>query len=134
MPKKAVKPKNEPVRRALSVRQPFAHLIIHGGKNVENRTWATRYRGPLAIHASGTMRKQLARKYGLDPEKLLTGHVVGIVDIVDCVDDSRSRWAEKGSWHWILKNPRPLRNPVKRKGKLGIFRLGTPVRAGRAKS
>lgn len=37
---------------ALSVRQPWAWLILHAGKDIENRTWRTRYRGPLLIHAS----------------------------------------------------------------------------------
>jgi hypothetical protein len=38
--------------RVLSVKQPWASLIISGLKAVENRTWATRYRGRLYIHAS----------------------------------------------------------------------------------
>ncbi|HHY88739.1 MAG TPA: ASCH domain-containing protein, partial [Chloroflexi bacterium] len=37
--------------KALSVRQPWAWLIAQGYKTVENRTWATNYRGPLLIHA-----------------------------------------------------------------------------------
>lgn len=37
--------------RALTVRQPWAWAIAHGGKDVENRSWPTSYRGLLAIHA-----------------------------------------------------------------------------------
>lgn len=37
---------------ALSVKQPWAWLITHGYKDIENRTWATKYRGPFLIHAS----------------------------------------------------------------------------------
>jgi hypothetical protein len=37
--------------RALTVQQPWAWAIVHGGKDVENRTQAWGYRGPLAIHA-----------------------------------------------------------------------------------
>jgi hypothetical protein len=37
--------------KALSIRQPWAWAIAHGGKDVENRTWGGGYRGPLAIHA-----------------------------------------------------------------------------------
>ena len=40
--------------KALSIKQPWAWAIIHAGKNVENRTWATSYRGPLLIHAGKT--------------------------------------------------------------------------------
>ena len=37
--------------RALTVRQPWAHMIAHGGKSIENRSRQTHYRGLLAIHA-----------------------------------------------------------------------------------
>ncbi|MEV0994617.1 ASCH domain-containing protein [Nonomuraea sp. NPDC050202] len=37
--------------KALSVRQPYAWAIAHGGKDIENRSWGAGYRGPLAIHA-----------------------------------------------------------------------------------
>lgn len=58
--------------RVLSVRQPWAHLIIHGGligpqspivehKDIENRTWTRKYRGELYIHASG--QAMSANKY-----------------------------------------------------------------------
>ena len=36
---------------ALSIHQPWAWAILNVGKNVENRRWRTRYRGPLLIHA-----------------------------------------------------------------------------------
>ena len=39
---------------ALSIRQPWAWLIVNGFKDVENRTWGTQHRGPLLIHASMT--------------------------------------------------------------------------------
>lgn len=37
--------------RALTIRQPWAWAIIHGGKDIENRSWNTKHRGPLVIHA-----------------------------------------------------------------------------------
>lgn len=39
---------------ALSLRQPWAWAILHAGKTIENRTWATRYRGRIRIHAAKT--------------------------------------------------------------------------------
>lgn len=38
--------------RALTVRQPWAWAIAHGGKRVENRSQLWRYRGPFAVHAA----------------------------------------------------------------------------------
>lgn len=42
---------------ALSVRQPWAHAIVHLGKRCENRTWATRYRGPVLLQAAKGMTR-----------------------------------------------------------------------------
>ena len=38
--------------KVLSIRQPWAWLIMTGLKDVENRTWNTDFRGQFAIHAS----------------------------------------------------------------------------------
>jgi ASCH domain-containing protein len=38
--------------KIISIRQPWASLIVSGAKDVENRTWPTRYRGPVLVHAS----------------------------------------------------------------------------------
>jgi hypothetical protein len=38
--------------KALSLTQPWASLVAIGAKRIETRSWGTRYRGPLAIHAS----------------------------------------------------------------------------------
>jgi hypothetical protein len=42
---------------ALSIRQPWAWLILHAGKDIENRDWPTKYRGPFLIHASKGMTR-----------------------------------------------------------------------------
>ena len=53
--------------KAISIRQPWAWLIVHGYKDVENRTWATKHRGPILIHAGKT----------LDPYLNKSGRVCG---------------------------------------------------------
>lgn len=54
-PEEAVRPEFPAV--ALSIRQPWAWLIIHGGKDIENRTWPTRFRGRVAVHAGKGMTR-----------------------------------------------------------------------------
>lgn len=114
----------------LTVKQPWAAYIMEAGKDVENRTWRTGYRGPLVIHA-GKQRAPLA-DYLLDmlsPWQILaapltpTGVIVGVVDLVDCVQDADSEWAEEGCWHWLLGNPRPLPVWLPWTGKQGLWRL-----------
>lgn len=94
--------------KTLSIRQPWADLIIRGIKDVENRTWTTTYRGPLLIHASkGFVPGHAVRLYGPQHE-WEQGGIVGMVDLVDVVRDSTSPWAQqtKDIWHWLLANPR----------------------------
>lgn len=119
--------------KALSVKNPWAWAIIHGGKDVENRTWTTTYRGPILIHASKSwadgaahnlMVQRALERVGRDiayPTYEARGVILGQVELVDCVEDSESLWAEKGAWHWVLQNPRPLLTPIPVKGSLGLW-------------
>ncbi len=114
--------------KALSVRQPWAWLIIHGFKDIENRTWKTNYRGPILIHASKTfegagMVEQIM-KVPL-PEVFSRGGIIGMVDLVDCVTESGSRWFA-GPYGWVLRNARPL--PFRAiRGRLGLFEVEEAV-------
>lgn len=40
--------------KTLSVRQPWASLLVSGLKDIENRTWVSNYKGRILIHASST--------------------------------------------------------------------------------
>jgi hypothetical protein len=79
--------------RVLSIRQPWAHLIVTGQKRIENRTWTTDYRGPLLIHAGRrwadepveTIEKCFNVKI---PRDLSRGGIVGIGALVDVVEQS----------------------------------------------
>lgn len=80
--------------RVLSIRQPWATLIVLGIKNVENRTWTTNYRGVVLIHASSTSpnkedviaAQNLCKKVGVPfPEDFPKGGVIGSVNLVGTV-------------------------------------------------
>lgn len=107
--------------KALSIQQPFADKIIFRGKNIENRTWRTKFRGTVAIHASMKLAEYVELS---DKEKktLIRGAIIGVVDIVDCVDEYISKWFN-GPIGFVLKNPRPLKNPIPCKGKLGFWKV-----------
>lgn len=121
---------------ALSIRQPWAWLIIHGFKDIENRDWPTRFRGPVLIHAGKAWGRDerdnaLWVDRGYSPcggEPLPTEHppklyqlggIVGVAEIVDCVSASASPWFV-GDYGFVLRNARPLPfMPLK--GALGFF-------------
>jgi hypothetical protein len=114
--------------RALSVRQPWAWAIIYGDKRVENRNWKNQYTiGRIAIHAGlgdDGFDDYPKRKKRPKPHELVYGAIIGVVEIVDVVTTHRSVWFE-GQYGWVLRNPRPLRTPIKCIGKLGLWELSS---------
>lgn len=124
--------------KVLSVRQPYASLLVNGTKDVENRSRYCRYRGTLLIHASlkeHDVIKQLREQNEFSSididtmvqmdevdENNLYGCIIGSVDVVDCVSNSHSEWANKGCYHIICTNARKFKTPIRGvKGKLGIW-------------
>ena len=86
--------------KILSVRQPYAWLIARGMKAIENRTWTTRYRGPVLIHASQKLARtsieEIEFKFGvwIPRDALRCGGVIGSAELVDVVTTHSSRWFE----------------------------------------
>lgn len=115
--------------RCLTVRQPHAWGLISGSKRIENRSRRTRYRGPLAIHAAASradLTEAVRAQYPGCPgdDDLVFGHVIGIVDLVDCVpvaDVAGEPYAE-GPWCWLVADPRPI-VPVRWRGQLAVFEV-----------
>ena len=120
--------------KIISVRQPWASLIVTGGKNVrtgvvelkdvENRTWSTNYRGPVLVHASlradAITPDEVERRFGVRlSSELPLGAVVGVTEIVDCVRPHPSKWYAPGCYGFVLANSRPL-SFVKWKGSLSL--------------
>jgi len=110
--------------KAVSVRQPWAGLIVDGLKIVENRKYPTHFRERLCIQAGlKPWEGPEARGAPWTPHQAYFGYVVGTVEIIGCVQNSRSRWALPGWWHWELADPRALRSPFEFTGKLGWFEV-----------
>ena len=121
--------------KALSIRQPWAWLIVHGGKDIENRTWHTKFRGRFLVHASqGMTQKEYAdacnfchrKGLGQPPrydvlKKHWCGRIIGSVDLIDSADTSKSPWY-MGEKAFVLRDPMPLPlTPIK--GRLNFFEV-----------
>lgn len=135
----------------LSIRQPWASLILKAGKTIENRDWSTKVRGRILVHAAQGMtrfeheaaiafavdairadprnvdatRTVTLRELGFAFEDLPRGGIVGSVDIVDCVRRSDSPWFV-GRYGFVLRDPKVLPF-VPWRGRLGFF--GVPESA-----
>ena len=113
--------------RALSIRQPWASLIISGIKPVENRTWKSSYRGPLLIHAGKNMdmeaynwlKSDVGVKKVVRGSIFLRGGIIGKVNMIDCVEAYESEWFE-GPYGFVFEKPEKIKlYPVN--GKLSFF-------------
>lgn len=126
--------------RALSISRPWSELILRHGKNIENRSWNTHYRGPMLIHAArswqGFAITRAVQMSILGLSRARTDYpqgIVGVVEVADVcaatVDTSNDPlggcgcgpWAVWGQYHWKLTNPRPLTAPVPASGRLGLW-------------
>ena len=123
--------------RALSIRQPWAWLIVNGHKDIENRTWPTRFRGQVYIHAGRGVvpddfpeQREYLRWSGIVlPSDMPRGAIVGEATIVDCVDASDSPWF-CGPYGFVLSDPVAYSEPIPYRGRLGFFQVddGLPGR------
>ena len=114
--------------KAISIRQPWAWLIVNGYKDIENRVWSTNVRGPVLIHTGKSRAhltaeelKYIKRKYHVAnlPDTFETGGIVGLAEITDCVKSHRSKWFQ-GPYGWTLAHAQRLPfKPVK--GHLKFF-------------
>ncbi|MFA5849961.1 MAG: ASCH domain-containing protein [Bacteroidales bacterium] len=137
--------------KTLTVKQPWASLIVEGIKDIENRTWKTNFRGRVLIHSSARpvsgfynmaltpyQNAYVHSNNKLDAFKGVNGAIIGSVEIVDCVINHPSIWAEKSEgtfvghtfvhkekdkviWNWVLANPIKFPEPIPAKGKLSFW-------------
>lgn len=122
--------------KVLTIKQPWATLIMQGYKRFEFRSWQTKYRGDLLIHAGkGIDKEAIKRLEKYLPKELLTGKILGKVTLVDCIkcdDDfkgeclkenkdvyAKSTFIEKFAWQ--LENVEVFDEPIEAKGKLSLW-------------
>ena len=106
--------------KALTICQPYAHLIVIGGKTTEFRTWPTTYRGPLAIHA-GKSTSWLDDDDRKSFPSMAFGAVVGIAELIEC------QTCGPYQWDWYLANVCRVVTPIPLKGQLRLFEIPNEI-------
>ncbi len=120
--------------KVLTIKQPYASLIAHGYKKFEFRSWKTKYRGELYIHAGKGIDKKrmdMVNDYNLDYPN---GFIIAKVKLTDCilVDEKMSKSLNEknpkvythdytGYYAWCLEDVEILEEPIKTNGKLSIW-------------
>lgn len=118
---------------ALSIKQPWAELVLSGQKTIEIRKWSTEYRGPVWLHTGRDPDEAAMTRFGLT--SLFTGGFIGLVTISDIVPFDSWRWVEWRPRHldqghggvgflaWLLSDVRRLTPPLEGRGGLKLFHV-----------
>lgn len=123
--------------KVLSIKEPWASLIMNGTKKIETRSWKTKYRGEIYIHASLSKAKIIKPEvYELIKDmNFKCGYIICKCNLVDCiymtdeyVNDMKTNHYEEyicghyevGRYAWIVEDVKVI-EPIEAKGKLGLW-------------
>lgn len=125
--------------KVLTIKQPWASLIIEGYKKYEFRSWKTNYRGKILIHAGMSIENDMVLKLKNYNLEYIKGAIIGEAEIVDCilVDEQFNneliqidsvvygKNSHQATYAWKLENIKKYDNPIYIKGKLGLWNYGS---------
>jgi hypothetical protein len=123
------------VERALSIRQPWAYLILLGAKVIENRTWETMWTGRFVVHAGKKTDPDgfdFCERHQIPlPDDLPLGAYLGTADLLGVHKADApyccAPWGAAGQYHWVLDKAEPFDVALPGKGSLGLYRLTDPA-------
>ena len=115
--------------KVLSLKQPFAELVVSGNKTIELRKWNTSFRGKFLVHASKIPDRKSMKKFGFS--ELQYGFIIGEAELVDVKHylnqeehqkDKQKHLADStwGNYGFVLKNAKRIK-PIPVKGKLNFW-------------
>jgi hypothetical protein len=127
--------------RCLSLRQPYADLLVSGKKTIELRKWNTEFRGIFLIHASRNIDKEKCKSLGIDYTKLSTGMIIGKAFLYNVKKyDNKEQFLKDKNRHRAeaiffdshiygckIKNAQRLRHPIPFSGKLRFFKVDRSI-------
>lgn len=131
--------------RVISLWQPWATLVVIGAKRIETRSWDTKYRGPLLIHAAKTdshikmiCGQEYYRDFIADWRKVPYGAIIGKVMLTGTVQFGQTNnYSEQerafgdyawGRFGWMLENPQEFKNPIPAKGHQGFWKYDNEIK------
>lgn len=122
--------------KVLTIKQPWATLIMQGDKRFEFRSWQTKYRGDLLIHAgNGIDKEAMKRLVKYLPDEIPLGKILGKVTLVDCIrmcpefkeillkenSDIYTKSSFSENFAWQVENVQVFDEPIEAKGHLSLW-------------
>ena len=122
--------------KVLTIKQPWATLIMQEDKRFEFRSWQTKYRGDLLIHAGkGIDKEAMKRLAKYLPDEIPLGKILGKVTLVDCVKmcsefkdmllkenpDIYTKSSFQENYGWQVENVKVFNEPIEAKGHLSLW-------------
>lgn len=122
--------------KVLTIKQPWATLIMQGDKRFEFRSWQTKYRGDLLIHAGkGIDKNAMKRLAKYLPDEIPLGKILGKVTLVDCIrmcpefkemllkenSDIYTKSSFSENFGWQVENVQVFDEPIEAKGHLSLW-------------
>ncbi len=122
--------------KVLTIKQPWATLIMQENKRFEFRSWQTKYRGELLIHAGkGIDKEAVKRLANYLPKELPQGKILGKVTLVDCINitpefkeellkensDIYTKSSFQENYGWQLEDVHVFDEPIDAKGHLSLW-------------
>lgn len=121
--------------KTLTIKEPWASLIIEEYKKYEFRSWKTKYRGKILIHAGCSVEKDMMERFKDYDINIKPGYIIGEATLTDCilVDEGFNKELRKidpvvygrsnhaQTYAWKLENIIKYEEPIPCKGKLGLW-------------
>ena len=121
--------------KALTIKEPWATLIIDEYKKYEFRSWKTNYRGKILIHAGKSLEKNQAKKFKEYNLKYSCGEIIGEAELIDCIKVTEEFdeylkginpivYGNSGhveNYAWKLENIKKYNKKIPAKGQLGLW-------------
>ena len=122
--------------KVLTIKQPWATLIMQGDKRFEFRSWQTKYRGDLLIHAGkGIDKEAMKRLFKYLPENIPLGKILGKVKLVNCIkmspefkemllkenNEIYTKSSFQENYGWQLEDVEVFEYPIEATGHLSLW-------------
>ncbi len=128
------------VKKCLSLKQPYAELLVSGKKTIEVRKWNTKFRGQFFVHASKNINEEACKRLKIDQAKLVTGAIVGEANLYNVISyrtknsflkDINKHFASSNydnpKYGFMVNQAKRLVTPIPIRGKLGFFNVDMTI-------